>query len=73
MSETLVAGALVHLFDAAVRFTSESPEDAAVGLEKREGEYLGSGASTCPVDTTPIGALGKSRWTEWRLFLGRRR
>ncbi len=35
--------ALVHLFDAAVRFTSESPDDAVVPPQGREGIYLGSG------------------------------
>ena len=34
---------LVHLFDATVRFTSESPADAVVSPEGREGEYLGTG------------------------------
>jgi len=34
---------LVHLFDAAVQFTSESPADAVVSPEGREGVYLGDG------------------------------
>ena len=34
---------LVHLFDAATQLTSESPADAVVPPEGREGVYLGSG------------------------------
>ena len=33
----------MHLFDATVRFTSESPADAVVSPDGREGDYLGSG------------------------------
>jgi hypothetical protein len=50
MIDSLVEGApqgdpaaLVHLFDAAVRFTSESPADAVVPSDGREGMYLGDG------------------------------
>jgi hypothetical protein len=43
VSDSVVVGALVHLFDAAVRFTSESPDDAVVPPDGREGVYLGSG------------------------------
>jgi hypothetical protein len=43
VSEALVTGALVHLFDAAVRFTSEPTDDAVVLPDKRESDYLGNG------------------------------
>ncbi len=34
---------LAHLFDAAVRFASESPVNALVAADGRAGEYLGDG------------------------------
>lgn len=34
---------LEHLFDAAIHLTSESPDDAVVPPDGREGVYLGSG------------------------------
>jgi hypothetical protein len=40
------ASTLVHLFDAAVRFVSDSSEDAVVGREGRGGEYLGDAQGT---------------------------
>jgi len=51
--------ALVHLFDAAVRFTSESPEDALVPPEGREGVYLGSGDGVA----TGQRMHGRLRWS----------
>jgi hypothetical protein len=44
VSSSSAAGkGLVHLFDAPVRLTSESPEEAVVPADGREGVYLGSG------------------------------
>ena len=43
MSDQSEAEVLIHLFDAAVQFTSESPADAVVAPDGREGLYLGSG------------------------------
>jgi len=51
--------ALVHLFDAAVQFTSELPEDAIVPPEGREGVYLGSGDGTA----TGERVRGRLRWS----------
>ena len=59
MSDSVVAGALVHLFDAAVRFTSESPDDAVVPPDGREGVYLGSGDGVA----TGERLRGRLRWS----------
>ncbi|HEX6976607.1 MAG TPA: DUF3237 family protein [Vicinamibacterales bacterium] len=59
MSEALVTGTLVHLFDAAVRFTSESLDDAVVTPDEREGEYLGSGDGVA----TGERVRGRLRWS----------
>jgi hypothetical protein len=59
VSDPVVAGALVHLFDAAVRFTSESPDDAVVPPDEREGVYLGSGDGVA----TGERLRGKLRWS----------
>ena len=59
MSEALAPGALVHLFDAAVRFTSESPDDAVVPPDQRDGEYLGSGDGVA----TGERLRGRLRWS----------
>lgn len=49
---------LDHLFSAVLQFRSESPADAVVPAEGRQGAYLGSG------DGTVTGALrGTMRWT----------
>ncbi len=48
---------LVPLFDATAQFVSESPEDAVVPPEGREGVYLGSGDGTdrrAPARKTPL-------------------
>jgi hypothetical protein len=49
------------LFDAAVQFTSESPDDAVVSPEGREGMYLGSGDGIATGETrarkTPLVVL----------------
>jgi hypothetical protein len=55
----LVPGALVHLFDAAVCFTSELPADAVVPPDEREGEYLGSGDGVA----TGERLRGRLRWS----------
>ena len=59
MSEALVTGTLVHLFDAAVRFTSESLDDAVVTPDEREGEYRGSGDGVA----TGERVRGRLRWS----------
>ena len=60
MSEALlVPGALVHLFDADVRFTSELAGDAVVPPDEREGEYLGSGDGVA----TGERLRGRLRWS----------
>jgi hypothetical protein len=42
-SSSTVSQELLHLFDAAVAFTSESPADALIPPDGREGAYLGDG------------------------------
>jgi hypothetical protein len=49
----------VHLFDAAVQFTSEAPDDAVVPPEGREGAYLGSGDGI----VTGGRLTGRLRWS----------
>ncbi len=48
--------ALVHLFDAATQLTSESPADAVVPPEGREGVYLGSGDGSATGERVDDGA-----------------
>jgi hypothetical protein len=50
---------LVHLFDATVQFISESPADAVVPPEGREGVYLGSGDGIA----TGERLRGRLRWS----------
>jgi hypothetical protein len=59
VSEESVTGALVHLFDATVQFTSESPADAVVSPDGREGLYLGSGDGVA----TGERIRGRLRWS----------
>ena len=59
MSDESGAGALGQLFDAAVQFTSESPADAVVSAEGREGIYLGSGDGIA----TGERIRGRLRWS----------
>lgn len=61
MSDALRSEVLVHLFDAAVQFTSESPDDAAVSAEGREGMYLGSGDGIA----TGERVRGRLRWSSY--------
>ena len=49
----------MHSFDAAVQFTSESPRDAVVSLERREGTYLCSGDGIATGDRV----RGRLRWS----------
>ena len=59
MSKDSASGGLVHLFDAAVQFTSESPADAVVSPDGREGVYLGSGDGIA----TGERVSGRLRWS----------
>jgi len=59
MSDESVRGTRVHLFDAAVQFTSQSPADAVVSPEGREGQYLGSGDGIATGDRV----RGRVRWS----------
>ena len=59
MSDESASGTLTHFFDAAVQFTSESPDDAVVPPEGREGMYLGSGDGIA----TGERVHGRLRWS----------
>jgi hypothetical protein len=50
---------LDHLFDATLRYTSESPADAVIPPEGREGVYVGSGDGT----VTGPRLSGRIRWS----------
>src|SRR2546422_4770677 len=59
VSDHSASGGLVLLLDAAVQFTSESPADAVVSPDGREGVHLGSGDGIA----TGERVRGRLRWS----------